>query len=252
MIKNKRLPLIVVIILVVSLSLGLMAFSPVSIQNAGGPNGPGGPGRGGADNAYLAEELGVTEEELDAAVEDARANSNGREEFAAALASALGISEEVLQAARESARDAALTQALTDGNISQEEYDLFLARQALGEYTDRDEILAEALGISVSEFQAAQDEGQRIPDLLDELGISQDDFQTAVDAAHDAALAQAVSDGVITQEQADQLAESDKGQGDGGKRGPGGPGEGGRGGQNDGPRPGGNQGTPGNPAEGNG
>jgi len=241
--KKNKLPLLLVAILVTSLSLGLMAFTPIDIQDPGGhggPGGQGGPDRDGKDNTHLAEALGITEETLDAAFEEARANSEGREEFQAALASALGISEEALQTARETARESALSQALADGDITQEEYDFFMARQAVQDYYDRDEILAGALGISVAELQAAQESGKRIPDLLEELGISQEDFQAAVDASQEAALAQAVSDGVITQEQADQLAE-------GGQGGPGG-----RGGKGKGKGPGGNQGDQGTPAEGNG
>lgn len=222
MFKNNRTPLLVVTVLVMSLSLGLMAFSPFTTENAGGPNGPGGPGRGSGDNTYLAEALGITIEELQAAVEEARSNSDGQD-FSEALAAVLGISAEALGTARDTARDAALAQALADGNITQEEYDQFVARQSLQEYIDRDEMLAGALGISVSEFQAAQDEGKRIPDLLDELGISQEDFQAAVGAAQEAALAQAVSDGVISQEQADEFGQDGfGGRGPGSKGGPGG------------------------------
>lgn len=222
MFKKNRISLLLVTVLVMTLSLGLAAFSPVSAENASGPGGPGGPGgqggrgRGVGNGAYLAEALGITEDELTAAFEEARADSNGQN-FEETLAAALGISVEALETARGEAQAAALAQALANGNITQEEYDAFMARQAFRDYLERDEIIAGALGLSAAELQTAFDEGKRIPDLLDEQGISQEDFQAAVQAAHDEALAQAVSDGVITQEQADQISQ-------GGFGGPGSPG----------------------------
>ena len=41
--------------------------------------------------------------------------------------------------------------------------------------------------------------------LLDEQGLTSEEFQQALQAAYEAALQKAVADGVITQEQADQL-----------------------------------------------
>jgi hypothetical protein len=223
-----------------------MAFTPIDSANAGAP-GDGDPGQGGGQRGpgfgneeYLAEILGISVEELQAAVEEARSATGGPgsgNDFEQLLAEALGISTDELQTARQAAREAALAQALADGEITQEEYDLFQARQALREYTDRDEILATALGISKDELQAALDTGQQIPDLLDELDISQEDLQAATQAAQEAALQQAVNDGVITQEQADQIQQ-------GGGRGPGGPGH--PGGQNEAGGMGGPGGNPGN------
>ncbi|MBL7163014.1 MAG: hypothetical protein ISS57_10440 [Anaerolineales bacterium] len=139
------------------------------------------------------------------------------------MAAALGISVDALETARDTARDAALAQALADGEITQEEYDLIQARQALQYYSDRDAMLADALGITSAELQAAQEAGKRVPDLLDELGIEQEAFQANIQAAQEAAYAQAVADGVITQEQADQIQEGGQG-GPGGSDGHGRPG----------------------------
>lgn len=89
--------------------------------------------------------------------------------------------------------------------------------------------------------------GSRIVDwwalLAEELGISTDELAQAVDAANVAAIEQAVDDGVITQEQADQLQEAGRflgfGRGHGPGFGPGGSGPGfGPGGFGPGSRPG--------------
>ncbi len=237
MFKKNKSPLIIVSLLVLALSLGAMAFTPSPVAD---PGSEGGRGRGGFnDNTYLADALGITEEELQAAFEEARSNADPNSDFNEALAAALGISVDAL----ETARDAALAQALADGQITQEEYDQIQARQALKDYIDREATIAEALGITLTELQAAQDAGQHIPDLLDELGIDHEEFQANLRAAHEAALAQAVADGAITQEQADQISQDGfGGRGGPGSRGPGGPGKGGQGGQNGPQGPGGNNG----------
>ena len=188
------------------LSLSALAFAPFDANHASGPDGKGGPSQNFGDNQYLADALGITVEELQVAMEEVRSNSAGPgNDFSAALATALGISADELAAAQQSAHTAALDQALADGEITQEEYDNFMARQALQNYMDREAMLATALGMSAEELQTALADGQRIPDLIDELGISQEDFQTAMQSAQQAALDEAIADGVITQEQADQI-----------------------------------------------
>jgi hypothetical protein len=206
--------------------------------------GPGGRGRGGSGDfaapAYLAEVLGISTDELqdayrtaqDAAIDQALADglitqaqadrlTNGNFRFLrmlvgpdndidlqAFLAEALGISTTELDEAIESARDAAIEQAVADGRITEEQAAVMQARQALKEYIDQDAVTAEALGIPVEELEAAGEDGQRIPDLLDELELDLETFQANLQAAHEEALQQAVQDNVITQEQADLLLES--------------------------------------------
>ena len=230
-----------------------------------GPRGPLGSGEHGA---YLAEALGISQEELEtatqvaneaalaAAVESGRLTQeqadqileNGRFfggkrgfgpghfgpagdfDYDTALAEALGISVTELETAKEAAREAAIQQAVEDGSLTQEEADLLAAKAALREYIDHEALIEEALGISIEELQAAREGGISIPELLAENGLTMEDVQAAMQAAHEAALQQAVQDGVITQEQADQLQDGAgwgmRGPGFGG-RGPGGKGFGG-------------------------
>jgi len=65
--------------------------------------------------------------------------------------------------------------------------------------------IAEALGITVDEFEAALAEGKTPYILAQELGVDFAEVQAAMQAAHAEALAQAVADGRITQEQADWM-----------------------------------------------
>lgn len=149
-----------------------------------------------------------------------------------ALADALGITVEELQAAEETARAAAIEQAVVDGLLTQEQADALLAN-GLGHRgfppgAEHETFLAEALGISVEELQAARDEVQaaRLAEMVAAGVITQeqadlmlarkavqdyvdtDALQATLQAAYEEAVAQALADDVITQEQADALLNS--------------------------------------------
>jgi len=142
------------------------------------------------------------------------------------LAQALGISADELDAAMKSAQAAMLEEAVANGRITQEQADLIQAGMALRDYVDKDAIMAEALGISVDELNAARDEGTSLRDLFQEQGLDRQTLRENLKNAMDDALNQAVADGVITQEQADLLREKTQNFGE---RGFGGPGFGGPG-----------------------
>jgi hypothetical protein len=120
------------------------------------------------------------------------------------LADALGISVDELSAAREQAQSARLAQAVADGVITQEMADQMAARQALQAYIDPQAIMAEAIGISEDTLQTYRDEGLSLIDILDQAGLTASEFVAAQQAAYEAAIQNAVNDGVITQAQADQ------------------------------------------------
>jgi hypothetical protein len=108
------------------------------------------------------------------------------------LADALGVDVETLQAARESARAAAIEQALAEDLITQEQADMLLngdfglhrghGFQGFGGSIDSEALLADALGISVADLQAAEQQ------------------------AHEAALAEMVDSGYLTEEEAQLMA----------------------------------------------
>jgi hypothetical protein len=149
-----------------------------------------------------------------------------------ALAEALGITVEELQTAYEKAFAAAIEQALDEGMLTQEQADNLLSGDRLGFRVrrgfrgfggDMNNHLAEALGISVAELEAAQVQAretviadaveagaitQEQADLMNARGAISAYVQEAMTKAYNEAVEQAVADGVITQVQADLLLEN--------------------------------------------
>jgi len=150
---------------------------------------------------------------------------NSTIDFDALLAKALNITTDQLSAAREKAQQAAVDAAVANGDMTQKQADLMKAQQALRTYTDRETLTAKALGMTVDELTAARQAGKDMSTLLTEKGMTQTQFEEAYQAAYKAAVAQAVTDGVITQAQADLvLANPGPMGGFGGRGGHGGPG----------------------------
>ena len=179
--------------------------------------GPGGPG--GATDEYLANALGITTDELSAAYEQASA---------AAIAKAVeaGLITQA-QADELSANGKAFPFGGRGGGLLSES-DI-----------DFDALLAEALGVTTDELQAARDQavadGQITQEQVDLMQgqralYADQTFVDAMKSAFEAAVQEAVERGVITQAQADLILEqSANGVGGPGMRMPGmdGPGRGG-------------------------
>ena len=67
---------------------------------------------------------------------------------------------------------------------------------------DRDAILADVLGITEEELQAAREDGARLDELIDQLGLDPQTVRQELDAAKADAVQQAVEDGLLTEEEA--------------------------------------------------
>lgn len=151
--------LVVLMMLVVALPVAADTTVAAPAAHRGGPMG------GGVNDTYLAEALGITADEL--------------------------------QAAQQTANEAAIDQALAQGLITQAQADALKERSGMsgrfdgrmphgifglsGDTIDMDALLADALGITSDELNAARVEAQEL------------------------ALAAAIESGRITQEQADQM-----------------------------------------------
>lgn len=78
----------------------------------------------------------------------------------------------------------------------------------MGKLLDREgikETLANTFGISVNELEEAFAVGETPLALAEQYDVSVEDLHAAMQEAHAEALAQAVADGTITQEQADEI-----------------------------------------------
>jgi hypothetical protein len=193
--------LVLIVALVGTLVLrSAIAFAQGPVGGWGGPDGGArfGPGAMGPGLHMGADEFG-------AGPLEGPGMFGGRIDREALLAEALGITVEELRAAQEQANTAAIQQALDEGLITQEEADAMLSRIKLRSYLDREALMAEALGITVEELQAARAEGKPLGVLIYELQLDPATVRTAMRTAYEEAIAQAVTDGVITQEQADQM-----------------------------------------------
>jgi polyhydroxyalkanoate synthesis regulator phasin len=191
----------------------------------GGRGGMGGPGafgeergmRGGDNHEELAAALGMTEDELHTAIQ------GGQTIEEIATEKGVDLQAFFLEQAQEH-----LTQAVTDGKLTQEEADARLAeiQTAIenGEFPghrgpggfgdemgmgmrggERDGALAEALGMTQDELHTAIQGGQTIEEIATEKGV---DLQAFFLEQAKENLTQAVTDGKLTQEEADaRLAE---------------------------------------------
>jgi hypothetical protein len=161
------------------------------------------------------------------------------QQFKEAVAGILGISVEEYDTALTQARDQVLDKAVEEGNLTQSQADRIRERAeagsgpgmmgggfgpgmmmgrglgrgfGLGMMGDSEDSLiavaADKLGMTVAELQTQLEDGKTIADLATEKGV---DLQTIVDAflaTRQEALSQAVTDGRITQAQADQMLEN--------------------------------------------
>jgi hypothetical protein len=150
------------------------------------------------------------------------------------LAAALGITVEELDAAQLKAYETGIAQAVEQGLITQVQADELLAGDTTthsngrwekwleGKGIDFDALLADALGITADKLQEAYSQAYtaRIDQAVTDGDITQEQadlmkgqfalrnnasFQSAMQSAYEAAVNQAVADGVITQAQADLI-----------------------------------------------
>jgi uncharacterized protein YbjQ (UPF0145 family) len=130
---------------------------------------------------------------------------HGLVDMQALLAKELGITVEELQAAQQAAREAAIQQLVEAGVLTEEQGELAAAGAALRGYLDRHDLVAEALGMTPEALTQARLDGKSLAEMLDDQGLSLSEYQENLASAREDALAQAVEDGVITQDQLDQL-----------------------------------------------
>jgi hypothetical protein len=151
------------------------------------------------------------------AQEPADEDSSWHELYQEALAEKLGVTVEELQSAQDEARDQVIEDALADGRITEEQAERLRnaefgdlrrgfargVRHAIG---NAFETAAEILGLTKEEVRSGLAEGKSLNDLAAEQGISNLEAQLVAELTAD--IQAKVSDGSITQEQADRLLEN--------------------------------------------
>ena len=167
----------------------------------------------------IADALGMTVEELQAARDEGQTLTQ--------IAAAQGVDMADVEAAIQAAKEAAVAEAVANGDITQEQADRILSaperfggpgfdapfgfggpRGGHGQFLTPEQTevaVADALGMTVEELQAARDEGQTLAEIAAAQDVDMADVQAAVQAATEAAVAEAVANGDITQEQADRI-----------------------------------------------
>jgi hypothetical protein len=220
-------------------TISASSSEPDALGREAGPPGPfgdGGPGGRIDRAAFLAEALGIDVEELHEAREAARRaaiqlaleqgliteeqanrmlilggpvrHGRGRGssiDETALLADALGITVEALEEAQEAAFEAGVEEAVEEGLITEEQAEEMLRRRALRDYLNPEALLAEALDITVDELRAAREGDGSLTGLLEEQGLDAVEVRERVLEAYDETLDEAVEDGVITEEEAEEL-----------------------------------------------
>ncbi len=205
------------------------------------PGGFGGRGRG-AEMRSGAEMSGVMEDSplhdvMSAAIADAfgltvteleAAHENGQNLWT--LAEAQGLTQEEFQAKMFEVRESVFEQALADGLITQEQVDQMGSRQGQagkGMY-DPDQggrpgqmgfagmedspmhdlmsaAIVDAFGLTAEELEAAHENGGNLWTLAEAQGFTMEEFQAKMAEVRESVFQQAVEDGIITQEQVDQM-----------------------------------------------
>lgn len=151
--------------------------------------------------AIVAAALGISVEELQAAHEAGKRLPE--------LVAELGLDMETVVADIRTGVEAAIQQAVADGTITQEQADRLLQqiemRVLARELIDMKAIVAEVLGMTVDELEAARADGQTLVDLAAAQGMDRAAMREAVQVEREAVINQALAEGTITQEQADWL-----------------------------------------------
>ena len=176
--------------------------------------------------------LGLSVDELEAA----REAGTSKEE----LLENAGLTAEEFQALMTEAKEASIAEAIDSGLITEEQAANFAERQGngrggRGQRGGNPESVADILGLTVEELEAAREDGITMDELLEDAGLTEDEFREAAGAAREAArearVAEALENGDITEEEAEAIL-SGEGRGQGGQRGQRGDGgNGGRGGR---------------------
>ena len=162
-------------------------------------------------NEAIANVLGISVDEVEAMLENRELRD---------FVEAQGFSQEEMKTMMQDARTAAVDAALADGVITEEHIEELKNRVAKRRGRN-DKVLntqnisvalhnyiapamADALGVTVEELESAYEKGE-VREFIDAQGLSQEEMQTLILGVRETAVDAALADGVITEEQAEQM-----------------------------------------------
>lgn len=164
----------------------------------------------------LAEELGIAEEDLQAALDEGRNPFQllleydiESEEFDAAMSVA------VSQVIDEAVADGAMPEAVAEWITGQVMDKVPPMGWMLDYYDEMQASVAEHLGVSIEDVEAVHAEGKSPVEIAEELGIEPEELRDAMETAWQEAIDQAVVDGALTEEEAERLSRFGPGKGPG-------------------------------------
>lgn len=208
---------------IVALVIAMLAITAAVVGAQGGGNGGNGGGRGGAGRGVelqvIADALGI---DLTTLQTDLQAGKT-----IADIATEQDVELSAIVDAVVATRQEALATAVTDGTLTQAQADAQIAlltanleaqfTKTMTNMGGRDgfggrgsaqlEVLASALGIDAATLQTELQAGKTIADIATEQDVELSVVIDAVVAAHQETLAAAVTDGKLTQAQADAQLE---------------------------------------------
>jgi hypothetical protein len=129
-------------------------------------------------------------------------------DYQSLLATQLNITTTALQSAEKQAYTNQINQAVQNGTLTQGQADLILGRNALQSVIDPTALFAQALGITTDQLQTYQNQGMSLSQILTTVGKTAVQVRDAEQAAYQAAVQQAVTNGTITQAQATAVLNS--------------------------------------------
>jgi len=191
MMNTKKALITATIVAFVALGAGAIARR----ASAQAPHGEATPTAGGFKER-VAEKLGVSVEQLDQAVHDAALDAVNEAEAAGKI-----TPEQATKARQriEDGKGAGLFDRIRERSVDRPEHRLTLVRRGIVRSA------ATALGMTPEDLRAELQSGDSIADVASEHGVSLEDVKARISSDAEAKLSEAVANGRLTEERADEL-----------------------------------------------
>ncbi len=140
--------------------------------------------------------------------------------FVSKFAANLGVSQDKVTAALDATKKQMVDEAVQQGKLTQEQADKIAANKGFGfrglgfrNGKDHDfmgkgrnlDNVANVLGITADQLKADLQSGKKIQDMVAEHGMTMDQFQQKIQELRKDAISKAVTDGKLTQDQANKI-----------------------------------------------